>query len=591
MFDARPAQAWIVRIAGALALAMGATATPVRAQTVLADVRGLSARQVRTEAFTLPSAQEVRIDATGEQGRSDAFPWTRFATSGTRDAPPGGPWAGNAWILDLRSRRVVWEIGGATTTRGRRNTREFAGGVRLPAGSYAAYVAAYPAGAYASDDDGLASRVWKYLGADDVSDYKLVVRGTGQKLSHAEVERLRQESVSQSIVSLRATSSEHLQQAGFALDQPAAIDISAQGETREDGEFDYGWIINADTRATVWRLTWRDSTAAGGAMKNRMARLTRTLPAGRYAAFYATDDSHDPSEWNAPPPADPESWGLTIRVIDPLARATVRGFPYEHVPQNATIVALTRVGNSETRRQGFTLNRAMDVRVYAIGEGRERQMFDYGWITDVESGAHVWDMRYEHTEHGGGDPKNRIADTTLRLAKGSYVVHYVSDSSHSADDWNAAAPADGRRWGITVLSALGPLDRGAIGPLAENPNPAVLAELTEVRDDDQVRKRFTLDRPTAVRVRALGEGSRGGMHDYGWIEDATGRRVWEMTYRQTEHGGGAPKNRRVDATITLPAGEYTVYFETDRSHAFGDWNAGPPDQREDWGIRVMRAAR
>ena len=50
--------------------------------------------------------------------------------------------------------------------------------------------------------------------------------------------------------------------------------------------------------------------------------------------------------------------------------APVKTFAYEHVPANATIVALTRVGDSESRSRGFTLNRAMDVRVYALGEGR-----------------------------------------------------------------------------------------------------------------------------------------------------------------------------------------------------------------------------
>ena len=55
--------------------------------------------------------------------------------------------------------------------------------------------------------------------------------------------------------------------------------------------------------------------------------------------------------------------------------------------------------------------------------------------------------KYDDSEHAGGDTKNRLVDTTIRLDKGSYVVHFVSDDSHSANEWNASSPADGTHWG------------------------------------------------------------------------------------------------------------------------------------------------
>ena len=432
----------------------------------------------------------------------------------------------------------------------------FNGTVRLPGGSYAAYYSAFPDGEYWTNDDGKAqSRKWHWFGDERIEDFKLIVRGNGQRLAAAEVERLRQAADASAVVALHAGSGELFQQAGFSLSKPTDIEIRADGEAREDGEFDYGWIINADTRAKVWRLTWRDSAPAGGADKNRMVALTQTLLPGRYAVFYATDDTHDPSEWNAPPPHDPDAWGLTIAVKDAAARAAVSRFTYEHVPERATILALTRIGNGESRKQGFTLARPMDVRIYALGEGRNGQMFDYGWITSAASRKRVWEMRYNDTEGAGGDPKNRLVDTTVRLDKGSYIVHYISDDSHSAEEWNASAPADGRRWGITVLAPQGTLDPGAVARYDDKGDPSILAQLTEVRDDEQVRKRFTLDRDSDVRIYALGEGSGGDMHDYGWIENAkTGRRVWEMTYRITEHAGGAGKNRRFEGDHQAAAG-------------------------------------
>jgi hypothetical protein len=579
---------WLAVLAASAAVTIPAP----QSGATLADLHGLNPREVKTAAFSLPSAQDVRIEAAGAEPAAARGTVKKIRTMWNGESRTN-PWPGNAWILDLTTRKVVWELSKAATSPGSGSARLFNGTVRLPGGTYAAYYSAFPDGEYWTNDDGKAqSRKWHWFGSERIDGFKLIVRGNGQPLAAAEIERLRQAADASTVVALHARSGELFQQAGFSLSKPTDIEIRAEGEAREDGEFDYGWIINADTRAKVWRLTWRDSAHAGGADKNRMVALTRTLPPGRYAVFYATDDTHDPSEWNAPPPHDPDGWGLTIGVKDAAARAAVSHFTYEHVPERATIVALTRIGNSASRKQGFTLTRPMEVRIYALGEGRHGQMFDYGWITSASSRKRVWEMRYSDTEGAGGDPKNRLVDTTVRLEKGSYIAHYVSDDSHSAEEWNTSAPPDGRRWGITVLASQGSLDPGAVARYDDKGDPSVLAQLTEVRDNEQVRKGFTLDRDSDVRVYALGEGSGGDMHDHGWIENAkTGRRVWEMPYRITEHAGGAGKNRRFEGTIKLPPGEYVLRYETDGSHAFGDWNAAPPDDPEMWGITVYRSAR
>ena len=564
-----------------------ATAAPAAAQALLADIRDLSPRQTRMEAFALTTAQDVRIEATGEEGdQNHTFTVLKTLWDGRSERRPQ-PWVGNAWILDLKNRRVVWELSAAATSGRRAGARDFKGTLRLPAGSYAAYVSAYPTG-YSSDDDGVNKRITRWFGADHLEQYKLTVFGSGQRLSSAEVDRLRQQASANEIVGFRGSSPEQFHQKGFVLDRPTDIELYAIGEAREDGEFDAGWIVDAVTREKVWKLSWRDSSPAGGAEKNRVIWQTRKLPAGRYAALYATDDSHDPSQWNSPPPHDPDFWGLSVRVPDASQRTAVKTFAYEHVPQSAAFVTLSGIGNRESRKQGFTLNRPMDVRIYALGEGRDDRMFDYAWITGSDA-RRVWEMRYDETEHAGGDTKNRLVDKTIRLDKGSYVVHYISDDSHSSDEWNSSAPSAGKYWGVTLLAASGSLDRSVIAPFDPKKDPNIIAEITAVRDDDRVEKRFRLDRTTEIRVYAIGEGTGRDMHDFGWIEDAKTRKtVWEMSYRLTEHAGGASKNRRFDGTITLPAGEYILKYETDGSHSFGDWNADAPDDPEAWGITLFR---
>src|SRR5206468_7427651 len=61
------------------------------------------------------------------------------------------------------------------------------------------------------------------------------------------------------------------------------------------------------------------------------------------------------SDLNGVPATDPEFWGLTLRVADPAARAAVKPFEYEPVPQGQTIVSLIGIKDDEMRSAGFAL--------------------------------------------------------------------------------------------------------------------------------------------------------------------------------------------------------------------------------------------
>lgn len=116
----------------------------------------------------------------------------------------------------------------------------------------------------------------------------------------------------------------------------------------------------------------------------------------------------------------------------------------------------------------------------------------------------------------------------------------------------------------------------------------VIAQIVQVADNENKSVAFSLARSREVRVFAIGEGQAGQMFDYGWIEDADkGVRVWEMKEPETTHAGGAGKNRKVDATITLPAGNYNLHYKSDDSHAFDHWNSMPPDINF-WGIALYQ---
>jgi hypothetical protein len=286
------------------------------------------------------------------------------------------------------------------------------------------------------------------------------------------------------------------------------------------------------------------------------------------------------------PRVDVPSPPAAVRAPRPTRAVVSAG---DRVAAEDIILSLTRVGNGENRVEGFTLKRPMHVRVLALGEALGGQLYDYGAILDAKTRKTVWAMDLAHTEHAGGADKNRMEDEVVSLDPGSYLVYYVTDDSHSYDDWNSAEPDYPALWGITLISEDGPVDRKVVLPYDDGENDAVLARIVGVGDDADLERRFTLDRTSDVRVYAIGEGDDDEMYDYAWIEDArTGHVVWRMTYGDTEHAGGAQKNRLFDRTVHLPAGEYRVRYQSDDSHSFGDWNEDAPRDPFSYGVTVFR---
>jgi hypothetical protein len=567
------------------------TRVAAQGSDVLVDFDRLSPRELRSAGFVLARPTELQITATGAEQRGRKRFQLGPIKFDTDDWSDGDYWQGNAWILDARTRAVVWDLSRAKTEARREGLRDFDGRVQLPAGTYEAYFASF-SGTQRPSLVGLVSGQRRMRYDDDglSESFQLTIRGNGQRIAAADLARARAEFNGSVVVSVPGGRREQTARLGFSLERPTDVEIYAVGEAQEESAFDYGWIINADTRERIWRFDDIHSEPAGGASKNRTARVVRTLPAGRYAAFFAMDDSHDPSEWNAAPPYDPAFWGLTVRVRNPADRGAVRTYAYQSGPGPNAIVALTGLRDDASRSYGFTLTKPTDVRIYALGEGRAGEMFDYGWITDADTHERVWEMRYHETENAGGAEKNRVVDKVVHLEKGSYLVNFVTDDSHSYGDWNAAAPMDGEFWGITLLPAApASFDRSAIAPYDPKTDPNLIARLERMRDGQERRVRFRLDNAADVRVYGVGEGRDGEMFDYGWIEDAsTGRTAWEMDYRATEHAGGATKNRRVNQTVRLPAGDYVLRYRTDDSHAFNDWNDEPPSDASGWGISVFR---
>lgn len=78
---------------------------------------------------------------------------------------------------------------------------------------------------------------------------------------------------------------------------------------------------------------------------------------------------------------------------------------------------------------------------YITAEKRKvlKTFSDYGWIED-EKGNVVWQMNVLSATHAGGAIKNQKIDTLLYLKRGTYKLRYISDESHSFNNWDDDPP-------------------------------------------------------------------------------------------------------------------------------------------------------
>lgn len=547
----------------------------------LASIQKPAFRALAARVFTLDRAQEVRIEGVTFSSQSAWVP-------------------ARIWLLDAQTRKVVWDVADAELESRRRDLAPFDERVSLPAGDYELYLATFPGTAGGWDKHGVDVRelMGKLREAIDVDgledlvgDLEVRVSGEGKAVGDGLKGAVRDRLAGGAAAALLGLGDEADAQAGFALREPADVRVVCVGEVSGDEVYDGGFIENADTGETVWRFDPIRARAAGGAGKNRIADQVVSLPAGRYVAHFASDDTHSYPEFNALPPDDPLAWGLVVRPVKPVEGVVEAFADVEAEPRNV-LVALTKVANDEHRSAGFTLRRPIKVRITAVGEGFDDEMADYGWLVDARSHDTVWEMEYGRTEHAGGAEKNRLAEEVVSLPAGSYVAHFSTDGSHAYGEWNSAAPFERTRWGITVRAADASFTAADVAPYDAEQAEDALARVTRVRDDQRRDATFTLERAADVEVYAVGESDGRDMADYGWIEESgSGTRVWEMEHADTEHAGGANKNRVFRGRVHLAAGTYRVVYKTDGSHAFGDWNAGPPRDPDAWGITVKLAGR
>src|SRR3954462_8342466 len=110
---------WLVRAAMAGSLLAQSNLVWAQAAPVV-DLGNMKPREVRSAVFSLTEPQDLRVEAVGAEAgnQGGTFSWVASMWNGKEDRRD--PWMGNAWIFDLKARRVVWELSASSTQRGRR---------------------------------------------------------------------------------------------------------------------------------------------------------------------------------------------------------------------------------------------------------------------------------------------------------------------------------------------------------------------------------------------------------------------------------------------------------------------------------------
>jgi hypothetical protein len=397
--------------------------------------------------FELTKPGEITIDAAG-LGASNADELVAYA-----------------WIIDHQTRKVVWEMQRAETDRswGKKYLRKATQDQVFSRGKYELYI-------YTGDDN-----IWIFEnGKSVVNAIGGLFSGSSRSLREqledcyvklesndigaAEFKTFDPEgNIPGALIAANQVGDDEYLEKAFTLDKPMNLHVYMllEDPSGYDTPVDFGWIMNADTRETVWSAAEERSLRAGGGKKNRKVDSDVNLPKGNYILCYTTDDSHSYRRFNVAPPYDPMNWGVTIT---PGTGFEPAAFHLATVPPEAEpLLAMTEVGDDESRETRFTLTKETRLRIRALGEwsSGDDEFVDYGWIETAGSGRVVWEMTDRNTRYAGGADKNRIFEGEITLPAGDYIVSYVTDDSHSYEEWNSGHPWLESAWGIALYPGQG----------------------------------------------------------------------------------------------------------------------------------------
>jgi hypothetical protein len=388
-------------------------------------------------------------------------------------------------------------------------------------------------------------------------------------------------------VSLAGLEVGELYSAGFSLGTAGRVRIDAAGSV-ESPEHPvpaaYAWLLGAD-RSVVWRSD-TDSLPPDGT--GYAVVDTILLEPGVYQAYFTTLGPTPESRSDRPFLGlkrhwtnDARSWHFLLSPVDSI-RISGAEESRESPPDEAPIWTSGPTRNDSSVDTWLAVDSPTPIRVRAVAEICDPGC-DEALIEDAVTGHTAWNLSAAESMPAGGSEKNRKFDGLVSLGAGIYRVQFVTNGSHAYGSWDANPPWDPEAWGMLIA---GPKESVREFDPWETSEPYV--SLLAVGNDQTRSVSIDVVRPVRVAVDAMGEIWDGGQKfDYAWIESEDRTRVWEMDPARTRPAGGDRTNRREVAFVDLQPGRYVVYYQTDGSHAYGDFTRLEPTHPERWGVALF----
>jgi hypothetical protein len=416
------------------------------------------------------------------------------------------------------------------------------------------------------------------------------------------------------IFEMQKFSTQELRSQAFAISSPADIEIYIVGARNRDSDQLYalGWILDSESRELIWSMDEANTRRFEGNRKQRMFEGNISLDEGKYEAYYFAGSPYvllKSLKFQKNVDDFDDVLGVLSGVIDENFGKSAEEYVKlkkefrfkiscddkvfqlldDKTPRLANqVISITRPRNLSESRKAFKLSSDLDINIYGIGEYSESDdvFIDGAKIIDAKTRQTVWAMERWNTDWAGGALKNRSFQDDISLATGEYILQYWTDDSHTFDDWSGTPPYDPYFWGVT-LAAVSARDVDRIKPSDIEQRKHTLVQIIKVVDDADLARVFEVKKDIKVNVYAIGEGKKGYMYDYGWIERADDSEIaWKMREEETGHAGGAYKNRLYDGIIDLAAGDYVLRFKSDGSHSFNSWNEPQPSDPRHYGITL-----
>jgi hypothetical protein len=393
-----------------------------------------------------------------------------------------------------------------------------------------------------------------------------------------------------------------LEHRAFSVDGPAVLEITAFGSLEDESDDPVAgdmaaqaWITRRSDRTLIWKIDPRANPPRHGTLVH--VEDTVRVDAGTYDLYFASYgvERHASGNFvfrfNGTWKSDRKNWQVAIRLRDGQpTRLKLQEDDLAKIgaPNGESVIWSTGpMRGHGTAEQLFSVTSRVPVSVYSIGEWCGDMACDTGWIENVATGDEVWKLTDENTVQAGGSRSNRVFRGIVSLDPGTYRATYSTDAGHAFDDWYGNPPFDPSGWGLAlgVVNESG-RERIQLFDLWEEGKP--LISMTRIRDDEHRSTAFVVQRTTPIVAYSVGElRSSGSRYDYGWIEDATGERVWEMSWGASTSAGGNRDNRVEQAFLVLDPGRYVAHYESDGSHSFDDWNRDMPSNPERWGLTIF----